>query len=113
MKLPFVSRERYDEARERITALEAEREDLIDRILVLSGQKPLFAEVPVEQEVQVPATPDLSDFQTLPPRRPTLRQVQGIANKKARESADKGRSILTELKEAEMKGRRDSIATAN
>lgn len=46
VRLPFVSRERLEEEQARVRALEAERRQLLDRLALLRGEPPLFAEVP-------------------------------------------------------------------
>lgn len=42
MRMPWVSRGRFEDERERVSRLEEERERLLDRIAALSGQEPLY-----------------------------------------------------------------------
>lgn len=108
MKLPFVSRERFDEAREQIAALEKERQQLFDRILVLSGQKPIFGELP--KAVELPA-PDLTGLEPIQGK-PTLANITAKANKEAHKRAAEGKdSIIAELRKAESLARKDAHAS--
>jgi hypothetical protein len=58
MALPFVSRDRYDELQGRYNQLLEDRETLLDRIMLLSGNLPLYTlqEQP-RPASQLPATP--------------------------------------------------------
>lgn len=58
VRLPFVSRERLEEEQARVRALEAERRQLLDRLALLRGEPPLFAEVPAPAPRQEAALPE-------------------------------------------------------
>lgn len=113
MILPFVSRGRYDDAARQIEELKDEREILIDRILVLTGQKPLYERV---VDVAAPAPP-VSDKEVLqmpdmPVRRPSMRELILKGNKDARARAESGaEDVHTELARAATTGRK--IANGN
>ena len=100
MKLPFVSRERLEEAQSRVEKLETEKNEMFDRILLLSGQRPIFGEVP--QAVAAPA-PDLSDYKPIPGK-PTLASITSQATRAAMKRAkEHGKPIPEELAEIDQR----------
>lgn len=53
---PFVSRGRYEDMRQRVHSLENEQRELIDRVLILSGNPPLYQH-PAPPSKEAPAAP--------------------------------------------------------
>jgi hypothetical protein len=105
MTFPFVSRERLEDAKSRIDKLEKERESLIDRIAVLTGQRPIYGEVAAVPEV---APIDLANYLPISSRKTGLQAV-AEGNKAAMERFKSGGiPISVELADAALKGRRDA-----
>lgn len=80
----FVSRERYDELQGRYNALIADREILLDRIMLLSGQKPIYHTMPelapATGNVYRDTKPQDEQAQNIPlPQRPTFDSVRAFA----------------------------------
>lgn len=109
IRFPFVSRDRYEESQRRVADLEAERRQLIDRILGLSGGTAVYE--------KKQASPALTSFltttqgpkieasnapQEVPaPRRISPREMVHRAQKDARNRAATGSSsVAAELKQA-------------
>lgn len=100
-RLPFVSRDRYDEKAAEVVALKAEREKLLDRISNMSGHSAIYAEAEHHQ----PAHEDQpAPRYEMPPARPTLEQVTRAANSAAQKSADSGISLIRTIQESTLKG---------
>jgi len=93
MKLPWVSRERYDEAKEAIARLHAELKELREILI------PQLRETPVPMTLT--ENTDFSKVQPIPGK-PTLSVVMAEANKAAfdRARVPGARSITEELAEA-------------
>lgn len=81
MKLPWVSRGRFDDANEQIAELKADKKLLTDRIAVLTGQQPLYAPTPIALVAPVQA----EDPPKPMGRKLTNREVIAWAEKQARE----------------------------
>ncbi len=98
MRFPWVSRERYEELKERLEKVEAQR----DSLLGLTPKQ-------VTQSIVVDENTDLSQVQPIP-NKPTLAMITAAANKEAKKRAldPNGKPIPVELAEAGLKGRIDA-----
>jgi hypothetical protein len=88
MKLPFVSRGRFEDAQRLISVLEEERRVLIDRIQLMAGQRPLF-EKTAPASLNAPSKEGEKEEAEPMRSRLTIAQVRSKANMAAAANAQK------------------------
>jgi hypothetical protein len=101
----FVSRERYNEALERIRALEEERRILLDRISMQAGMRPLYAPTAyVQEDVAEPE----EVFEV--PGKVTRADIRALASVAVRKKAGLpvpiSPAVQADLERAEIEGRK-------
>lgn len=84
IRLPFVSRGRYEDMAERVRVLEAERRTLVNRLVEASGGKPVFRSKPVEEPAPQSAAEAPAEKQAPMPTRVTFSDVRRMANEAKR-----------------------------
>ena len=98
IRIPWVSRERYNERAQEVTELKVEREKLIDRIAQLSGQPKIYGEVAAP-----PANEEMRPVKPMKPGKPTLEQLMKDAKNAAEECQRNGISIVQKIREGTSK----------
>jgi hypothetical protein len=102
MPFPLVSRERYEERCKEVAELKAERQQLLDRVAMMSGQPAIYA--PAAPRPEAPPA-HVGTYPEAPAARPTLEQITRQANLAAQQMAKTpGMSIVRSIREELLKG---------
>lgn len=72
MKLPFVSRARFEDLQKRVLDLEEERRALLDRLLTSSGSTPVYTAPPTTAASTAKEEEKDDQKELAPPRKPRL-----------------------------------------